>query len=539
MRRAHAIVICYEITYKITACEQTTPPIACSQHLSRKPVVRPNFYAATVVSAVILATTSARGDDVLRVAAPFEIVSPDPAISGSIFTRMSIAETLVDVDGDGRLTPGLATGWEVSADGLTWRFAIRQGVSFHDGAALTAEAAAAALNVARVKPGLLDRTPITAIFADGDAVRVSLSEPLSALPAFLAEYRAQILAPDSYSPDGVMTAVIGTGPYRVATLTPPQSLTATAFPGYWGAAPAIADVAYAAVGRAETRALLAESGDAEFVYGLDPATVTRLRGSDAVTVDAAPIPRSLLLKVNAAHPFLAPVEARRALSLAIDRAGLAQAVLRYPEGADQLFPPSVAGWHSDSLAPLAYDPAEARRLLEGLGWAAGSDGVLVRDGERFALTLTTYPDRPELPLAAAVLEQMFRAIGIAVTIDSTNSSEIPARHAAGTLELGLLARNFALVPDPIGTMLQDYAPTGDWGAMGWENPAFVDLLGRIARGEAGDEARAEAAAILQADLPVIPIAWYQQTLAASNRVTGAAIDPWERTFGLPAIRWAE
>ncbi len=500
--------------------------------------MRPVLLAATALAAPLLTPCCALAEAV-RVAAPFEIVSPDPTVSGSIFTRMGVAETLVEVDAAGRLVPGLAESWDVSADGLTWRFAIRDGVIFHDGSPLTAQAAAAALGTALAKPGLLDRAPITAIRAEGDAVVVTLSQPLSALPAFLAEYRSQILAPAAYGADGMATAVIGTGPYRVETLTPPQSLTAAAFPDYWGPAPAIAEVAYQAVGRAETRALMAESGDAEFVYGLDPATVTRLRDKDGVTVHAAPIPRSLLLKVNAGHPFLASAQARRALSLAIDRAGLAQAVLRYPEGADQLFPPSVAGWHSDALEPLAYDPAEARRILEGLGWTPGADGILERDGQRFALTLTTYPDRPELPLAAAVLEQMFRAVGVAVTIDSTNSSEIPARHAAGALELGLLARNFALVPDPIGTVLQDYAPTGDWGAMGWENPAFVDLVGRIARGEAGDGARAEAAAILQAELPVIPIAWYQQTLATSDRIEGGAIDPWERTFGLPSIRWVE
>ncbi|SEA94608.1 ABC transporter substrate-binding protein [Rubrimonas cliftonensis] len=501
--------------------------------------MRPSLTISLAVAALLLAPLSSLADATLRVAAPFEIVSPDPTVSGSIFTRMGVAETLVEVDAEGRLTPGLATAWEVSADGLTWRFAIRDGVAFHDGTPLTAAATAGALEIARAKPGLLDRAPITAIAAGDGAVVVTLSAPFAALPAFLAEYRSQILAPASYGADGAATSVIGTGPYRIETLTPPQSLTATAHAGYWGPAPTIADVAYTAVGRAETRALMAESGDAEFVYALDPATVTRLRGSDEVTVHAAPIPRSLLLKVNAAHPFLDSAEARRALSLAIDRQGLAQAVLRYPEGADQLFPPSVAGWHSDALEPLAHDPDEARRLLAGLGWTPGADGVLERDGRRFELTLTTYPDRPELPLAAAVLEQMFRAVGVALTIDSTNSSEIPARHAAGTLELGLLARNFALVPDPIGTILQDYAPTGDWGAMGWENAAFVDLANRIARGEAGAAARAEAAAILQADLPVIPIAWYQQTLAASNRVAGAAIDPWERSFGLSAIRWAD
>lgn len=499
--------------------------------------------AATALAALIVlaapAAALADGDGSLDVAAPFEIVSADPSISGSVFTRMSIAETLVEADAQGRLVPGLATGWTVSPDGLAWRFTLRNGVLFHDGTPLTAEAAANALRHARAKPGILQDAPIAGIAAEGNDVLVTLTAPLAALPAYLAEYRAQILAPAAYGADGTVTAVIGTGPYRIATLTPPQALTAEAFADYWGTPPAIPRVSYTAVGRAETRALMAESGDAEFVYTLDPASVTRLSESPAVTVLSTPIPRSLILKVNAAHPFLNTPEARHALSLAIDRDGLAKAVLRYPEGADQLFPPSVADWHSDAVAPLTHDPARARDILAGLGWAPGADGILERDGQRLALTLTTYPDRPELPLVAAVLEQQFRQIGVALTIDSTNSSEIPVRHGAGTLELGLFARNFALVPDPIGTVMQDYAPTGDWGAMGWTNGEFLDLVQGLSRGDGGAAEKAKAAEILQADLPVIPIAWYQQTLSVSSTVKGAAIDPWERTFGLPGITWAE
>jgi peptide/nickel transport system substrate-binding protein len=267
--------------------------------------------------------------------------------------------------------------------------------------------------------------------------------------------------------------------------------------------------------------------------------VTRLSQSDAVQVMSVAIPRTLLLKVNAAHPFLNAPETRRALSLAIDRAGIAQAVLRYPEGADQLFPPAIGAWHNDSIDPLLHDVAAAQALLAGQGWVAGADGILARDGQRFALTLTTYPDRPELPLVAAVLEQQFRAIGVEVTINNTNSSEIPAGHQAGTLELGLLARNFALIPDPIGTVLSDYAPTGDWGAMGWDNPEIVALAQALARGQGGDAERARISAILQAELPVIPIAWYQQTLAVHAGIEGAVIDPWERNFGLAGLRFAE
>ena len=172
-------------------------------------------------------------------------------------------------------------------------------------------------------------------------------------------------------------------------------------------------------------------------------------------------------------------------------------------------------------------------------WTAGSDGILTRDGERFALTLTTYPDRPELHLVAAVLEQQFRAIGVELTINTTNSSEIPAGHQDGSLDLGLIARNFSLIPDPIGTVLGDYVGNGDWGAMNWQNDSFAELVRGISRGTGGASDKAEAAAILQSELPIIPIAWYQQTLAVSDTVAGATIDPFERTFGLQDIRWAE
>lgn len=497
----------------------------------------------TAITVAMVAATPvlshAQDERVLDVAAAFEITSPDPSISGSIFTKMSIAETLVGVDTLGGLEPELAIDWRVSDDGLIWTFSLRPDVTFHNGTAMTAKVVVAALEFAAAKPGLLEKIPLERFEAGQGEVMVHLSEPLAALPAFLAEYRSQILAPASYAADGTVTQVIGTGPYQIDNFAPPLALDAENFADYWGEAPGIDKVAYRAVGRAETRALLAESGDAEIVFGLDPASTTRLEGTDGLSIHKAPTPRSLLIKLNASHAFLDTPDARHALSLAIDRDGIATAVLRYPEGANQLFPPAVAGWHSEAVAPLGFDPAKASAMLEALGWQAGSDGILARDGERFALELLTYPDRPELPLVAAVLEQQLKAVGIEVMINSTSFSEIPSGHQDGSLELALFARNFALVPDPIGTVLEDYAPGGDWGAMGWQNDDFIELVRQMAAGERGPEGRGEAAAMLQADLPVIPIAWYQIAAAVSDGIEGAVIDPWEQTFGLTTLRWKD
>ncbi|MGF7158771.1 peptide/nickel transport system substrate-binding protein [Rhodoligotrophos appendicifer] len=500
----------------------------------------------TVLATLIfvgLSPALAENDQVLDVVAPFEIKGTDPSLSGDIFLKMGIVETLVDADRDGNPTPALAESWERSEDATVWRFKLRPGVRFHDGSMLSADSVVKSLTVARSKPGILDKAPITRIEADGDDVVIRLSKPFAPLLAFLAENRAQILSLGSFSATDEVTSVIGTGAYRLTSLQAPQKLTTEVFPDYWGDKPVIGGTTYLAVGRAETRALMAESGDADYVLNLDPASRTRLAASDKVDVLAVSIPRSVLLKVNAGHPFLDDVKARQALSLAIDREGIAAAILRYPAAADQLFPPSVGTWHNASIAPLAHDVEKAKALLAELGWKPGADAVLERDGKRFSLTLTTYPDRPELPLIAAVLQEQFREIGVEVTINSTNSSEIPAKHQDGSLEIGLVARNFALAPDPIATVLQDYPPKGgDWGAMNWSNPEFETLIAALATAsstEDGQTLRDKAVAILQDELPVIPIAWYQQTAGVSKSVKGAAIDPFERSFGISKMRWAE
>ncbi|WP_207481688.1 ABC transporter substrate-binding protein [Arenibaculum pallidiluteum] len=485
---------------------------------------------------------AAAGDEVVDIVAPFEIVDVDPSITGDLFLRMNVAETLVGTDLDGRPAPALASDWTLSADARVWRFRLRQGVTFHDGSPLTAEAAVGALRHAMGKPGILGRAPITEIAADGDGVLVRLSEPFSPLPAFLAQYTTVILAPASYDAGGRVQRVLGTGPYRVASLQAPQRLEVERFDGYWGERPAIRAAAYLAVGRSETRALMAESGDADFVFNLDPASRIRLGRSPKLSVQSVPIPRTILLKVNAGDDLLRDPRVRQALSLAIDREGIAATILRFPAAATQLFPPSVAAWHHPGLAPLGHDAGKARALLAEAGWAAGADGILAKDGRRFSLTLVTYPDRPELPLVAAVLQEQFREVGIEVAVNSTSSSEIPARHQDGTLQMGLAARNFALVPDPIGTVLQDYPPRGgDWGSMNWSDPDFHKAISDLIA--LSDDAQArplreKAVAILQAELPVIPIAWYQQTAAVSRRLLNVRLDPFERDFGLAGMRWA-
>jgi peptide/nickel transport system substrate-binding protein len=336
--------------------------------------------------------------------------------------------------------------------------------------------------------------------------------------------------------------VVGSGPYAVERVQLPAVVEVAVSEHWDGPRPEIAEVHYQAVGRAETRALMAESGQADVTFGMDPVALQRVERASGVEVSSVTLPRTIQLKVNADHELLGDVAVRRALSLALDRESMATAVLRDPEmAATQLFPPSMEGWHQAGIEPLDHDPDAAADLLADAGWEPGSDGVLVRDGERFAVTLRTFPDRPELPPMATAIQAALAEVGIEVDVRVGNSSEIPAGHEDGSLELALYSRNFALVPDPLVTLHEDFGPDGaDWGAMGWSDPDLVELLDEMAvdtEAAADPGARQQVAELLQEELPVVPVAWYRQSVVVADGLDGLVLDPLERSWLLSDVSW--
>ncbi|KAF1042745.1 MAG: Glutathione-binding protein GsiB [Herbaspirillum frisingense] len=482
--------------------------------------------------------------DVLTVVGPWEMTGLDPSRAGYMFARMEVVETLLNVDDGGQLLPGLASTWQVAPDGLQWRFTLRGG-RYHDGAAITPASVIACLRRAHARPGVLRLADIAEIAAQGEGILIRLRRPFAPLPYLLTHYSTQILAPGSFDAQGNVVAIVGSGAFRIVALALPQQFDVERFDAHPDSATAgarpVRRARYISVARAETRTLLVRSGQADLAFSLDPPSIRALQHSPKAALISAMLPRTTFIKLNAGHPFLADVRVRRAISLCVERQGIARALLRDPDlGATQLFPPSMALWHDAALPPLRTDPEQARRLLEEAGWRPGSDGIRRRDGRRFELNLTTFVDRPELPLIAAALQEEMRQIGIAVRVVIGNSGDIPAGHRSGALQMGLAARNFGNLPDPVATLLQDFGPDGgDWGAMGWRNAETPALLARLAAGESGVAAadRARVAAVLQSELPVIPVVWYRQTCAVSRRIAGADIDPFERSYRISRLQW--
>lgn len=484
-----------------------------------------------------------RSEAVLRVVAPWEYTSNDPTDAGFILTRMQIAEGLVRVAPDGRLVGMLAERWAVNEDRLTWRFRIRDGAQFHDGTLVTAEAAARSLALAFAGESL-SNVPLDRVAHEGDAVVIRTKTPFAPLPAFLVDYAAVILAPASYGTDGKVARIIGTGPFKLSGVDGRTVLDLNRFDGYWGSAAPIAKARYTAVPNGETRANIAVAGDADLVFTLAPTAVPRINAGGQMRVESLTIPRLRFITMNLGLPQFNDVRVRRALSLAVDRSGIATSILRHPQSAaTQLLPPVLADWHNPDLTPLVTDPAAARRLLDEAGWLPGPDGVRVKEGARLEATLMTLGNRPELPVMATALQAQLRAVGMSINISVGQTASIPAAVRDGTMQMTMFARTYVNVPDPIGTIIPDYTRERSvWGTLNWDGRERMKALtdAYVSGFDEGGKAalRRRITSLIHDEMPVIPVSWFEHNAAISTRISGVTLDPFEMRYMLDRIRFA-
>lgn len=482
-------------------------------------------------------------DRPLTVVAPWEISSLEPLETGYVFRRMGVGETLVEVEPDGRLAPGLAESWSIDPDRLSWRFKIRAGMRFHDGLPVTPEAVINSLEKVRAGAESLQALPISAIHAEGDWVVIRTARPFSPLATYMTDYAGIILSPNAYGPDGKVKAVIGTGPFRAQRIDGQKQMDLTAFPDYWGRKASIANLRYVAVVQGETRAAMAESGEAGLTFTLLPQAAQRIERSGRARIASLTLPRARVISFNCDLPFFSDPRARRAISLAIDRAGIANAILRHPDShPDQLLPAVLSEWRRPNLSPLRRDVAAAKALLAEAGWRPGANGVLEKQGVVFQVSMLLPSNRPEFPVIASALQAQLKEVGIAVELKIAPSSQLAQAMRDGSLQMGFLSRTYVNVPDPIGTIIPDFTQDRSvWGAMNWRNEpirrlaaAYVESFDPTAQAAM----RREIMEIIEDEAPVIPVAWTEHLVAVSPALADVVIDPFEQRYLLNRLRWA-
>lgn len=227
------------------------------------------------------------------------------------------------------------------------------------------------------------------------------------------------------------------------------------------------------------------------------------------------------------------------MSDAIDRQGIAQSVMRDDNAvAKQILPSMFKNWQVATNSQKPDSKILKQRLLD-LGFTSDANGMLQKNGKPFKFTLKTFSDRPELPIIATALQAQWKQIGIEVDVSVGNFSEIPLSHQNGTLEMALYARNYGMIPDPIGSLLEDFDVKGsDWGVMNWQNSDLTKLLQDLENKKDNDKSvKSQISQIIFNERPITPVVYYQQSVVGHKSLKGLELDSLERNFYLNKLSW--
>jgi ABC-type transport system substrate-binding protein len=336
-----------------------------------------------------------------------------------------IYETLFDRDGTGQVVPLLAREFTVSEDGLVHTWALQPDVTFHDGTPFDAEAVK--WNLERkieLQQPLWDLIPFAGIeVVDPLTVRVTLTRPSPGLYGVLAAKTFSMYSPSfaqEVGDEGLKSQASGTGPFTIESFVPNESLTLAKNPTYWQEGlPYLDGVVFRAVPDINARAIQLEAGDVDMAMDLSIQDIERLRANSELEIQEGIGSRQYYITLNNRKAPLDDVRVRQALNYAVDKEG----IIRRSSSA------STRGWRrrststrpsrgSSTAGSYAYDPDQARALLEEAGWVdADGDGVREKDGQPLALTLHTRRGGAAGDIEIAELVQgMLQEVGVGLEI---------------------------------------------------------------------------------------------------------------------------
>lgn len=448
--------------------------------------------------------------------------------AANLTLALHLFDRLVQRGPDSSLQPGLALSWKVVSDDV-WEFRLRPDVKWHDGKPFTAEDVAFTLVRARGVPGspsnfggfirAVEKTTIV----DPLTIRLHTTRPAPDLPgnlaniAIVSRHAGQDASTDDYNSG---KAAIGTGPYRLVSYQRGDKVELARNPDWWGKQPEWDKVTLKGIANPSARVAALLAGDADIIDQPPLSNLEQLRGDKRVSVISVPGLRVLFLGPDVTKPGPTPfaldlsdrplpenplrnLKVRQALSMAINRQGLAERVMQgaaTPTG--QWMPPGKPGYLPEMKVPVA-DLEAPRRLLAEAGYPKG-----------FKLTFHTPNDRfPNDAAIAQVIAQMWTRIGVLTNVDAMPTAVHSPRGLRHEFLMGLWgwSNNTAEAGGGLINIFGSEAKEAGRGVAnvtGYSNPRLDELtakaLSTLADGER-EKMLMQAVQLALDDVAVIPL----------------------------------
>ncbi len=457
----------------------------------------------------------------------------DPTVAAPVaigqVTWQNIYQGLVRLDRHGAVQPQLAESWTVSPDGLTYTFALRRGVRFHDGEPFDAASAKFTLDRAR---GAASTNPQKQFFAVVSAVEapdpatlvVRLSQRSANLLYWLGWPASVMLAP--HSADSDRTDPVGTGPFKFSRWVKGDRVELVRDPAYWDSArlPGLEAATFRFVADAQAQAAALEAGGLDAVPELAaPELFAGLKADPRFEAVVGDTDLKVVAGMNGAKPPFDDVRVRRALMMAVDRRALIDGVssgLGAPIGSH--YAPGDPGF-VDLTGTLPYDPAKARALLAEAGH---------RDGLSFSIKV---PQMGYATRSAEILQAMFADVGVTMTIVPT---EFPAAWIAEVFTKHDFDMTIVAHAEPLDIAI--YARPDYY--FGFHDRAFDDAIlaaERAADAAGRDDAYGRAQRILAEEVPALYLYAMPKLGVWDAKLRGLWADEPIPSNDLTEVRWAE
>lgn len=457
----------------------------------------------------------------------------------------SVYDTLVYRDAETlEFVPGLAESWQISPDGLTYTFTLRQDVVFHDGTPFNAEAVR--INIERILDpannslkaaqllGPVERVEVI----DDYHVSIILSQPFVPLLDGLSQPYLGMASPQALSEWDAATYQfhqVGTGPYRFVEYVVNDRLVLERNPDYaWGpsvvtnpAIPAVDRIVFRFYPDPASRSLALQSGDVQIIGELLPTDARQFTEDHTVQIEQVPIPgQPLEFFFNTTRTPTNSLAVRQALILATDRQAIVRSVFQgYSPVAYGPLSSSTLYYDPAVEGRYAYDPVQAVALFNSTGWVdSNGDGWRDENGVPLQIKMVIPPWGLAPEVAQLIESQWETTLQVQVRIEQVASFPMLS-DAAASGDYQVISLNFFGL-DPI-VLNESYLSAG---SRNWSHVSDPQLDGWLLAAQAEMDAgrRATLYAQIQERIMdqalVLPIREYVNLIGVQPGIQGLHFD---------------
>jgi len=496
--------------------------------------------AALTLSACSVTTEEPASDQSMVVDLSFAMTTLDPAkafdVSAS-FVLSQVYETLTRYEpGDSEVSPSLAESWEVSDDATEYTFALKPGVTFSTGAAMTSADVVFAFN--RLKniqdsPAyLMDGLTVTA--EDDLTVKIVSETPLPQLPSMLTSMNFGVYdsaaakeigatdAPDAATSDtsgtGFDTASFGSGPYEITRYEPNSQVGLEYNDTFLGDEPTFTTVVFQNTTSTQQQLLNVQNGGSQVALNI-PSTQLAQLDESKVDIQSQPLPQVVYIALSNTIGATHNADYREAVALGIDYDGLVSIGGPGTVQATGVIPSTLAGALPESAA-TTRDLEGAKAALERSGLA--SEPLVISFGSDYVV------GGVDMSALAQKVQSSLEEVGFTVTLDGA-----PTQVSRTANQQGLVgAAMWPFPPDyPDASQFLIYQPDGLLGTrIHWTAAEAPEIaaLGEAAQSEVSGEARVEAfqkwGEALNAEHRFIPLVTMPTNLVVAKGITGLNVD---------------